>query len=120
MLSVNHLGSPLEEEPPPAFVVVMKGPWIVSKDVKVQREQNGAVVARANASAPTLRLDPCKPIGGVLKQDGQKADDAKIPTHLWDVMFQSSWSLDPLLVREIPPNWAQGLNIFRKLLLHVW
>lgn len=47
--------------------------------------------ARLLANTPTVDVD-LKAIGlaEVVKQEGQKADDAPVPTHLWDLMFLRS------------------------------
>eukprot|EP00956_Cyclotella_meneghiniana_P025058 scaffold51449_cov35-Cyclotella_meneghiniana.AAC.5 len=55
--------------------------------------------------------------GDVLKQDGQKADDAKVPTHIWEDFFRDT---RPDNFPPLPPNWRMHLEPFRKLGLIYW
>jgi len=57
----------------------------------------------------------------VLKQDGQKADDAAVPVRLWDSMFLLSRATIPEVQhRPVPDGWRRGLDLFRNLLIRVW
>jgi hypothetical protein len=53
----------------------------------------------------------------ILKQDDQKADNAEIPTHLWDLVFQETLPKDfPLL----HPKWRERLDNYREMGLWYW
>ena len=59
-------------------------------------------------------------IDEVLKQDGQKADDAEVPVQLWDYWFLRTWRTSSALGgRSIAPNWRRGLTLLRKGLIRV-
>ena len=57
----------------------------------------------------------------VRKVDFQKADDAKVPVHLWDSMYLRSRRHDPAL-REATPvtGWRRALELLRKGMIRVW
>ena len=78
-----------------------------------------------------------------VKQEGQKADDAKVPTHLWSFFFRESfllhfgtdsgtsldWKRDhPNVYRRhdwrrrtvVPKGWEKALDRFRRLGIRWW
>eukprot|EP00956_Cyclotella_meneghiniana_P029337 scaffold70717_cov42-Cyclotella_meneghiniana.AAC.5 len=65
----------------------------------------------------TLEVQPECEEGDVLKQDGQKADDAKVPTHIWEDFFCDT---RPHNLPPLPHNWRTHLEPFRKLGLIYW
>ena len=73
--------------------------------------------------APDAAIDEGAITGGkaVLKQDGQKADDAEVPVRLWDSMFLLSRPTVPgLSDKELPNNWRHGMDLFRRILVKTW
>jgi hypothetical protein len=89
------------------------------KEPTLQAVQLGVKTAY-NDDNTTIMRNSTSTAGEVLKCYGQKADDAEIPTHLWNVMFKLSWEPDPLVKWAIQPNWEEGLELFRNALLLVW
>ena len=49
----------------------------------------------------------------VVKVDGQKADDTKVPIELWDKMFALTWATN-LPGVGLPRGWRQALGSLRK------
>lgn len=76
-------------------------PEVLSLGVKRCRTEKGAT------SDPQDLLDEVDE--AVIKADGQKADDAEIPIHLWDGFVKRAF-LDDHLV--LPPRWRRGLRLF--------
>ena len=56
----------------------------------------------------------------VLKQDGQKADDAEVPIHLWDSMFLRDREEDDCITHAVVNDWQLGLRLFRNVHLGLW
>lgn len=52
----------------------------------------------------------------ILKQDGQKRDDAPVHTHLWDMYLRNT----ALGSSYFPANWRRGVECFRTLALWRW
>ena len=46
----------------------------------------------------------------VLKVDYQKADDAEVPTHLWDGFYVNARHRDPAITLQLPVGWRNGLT----------
>ena len=53
----------------------------------------------------------------VLKQEGQKRDDAQIPIHLWD---QHLYNMRDPSFGPVPPGWRSSLDVLRGFLLQRW
>ena len=53
----------------------------------------------------------------VLKEEGQKKDDAKVPVHLWDSHLATS---GPPSFGVMPDGWRPGLEAIRGMLLRLW
>ena len=53
----------------------------------------------------------------VVKQDGQKRDDAPVPLRLWDGMFIESM---PEAMPSITPDWRKALNFWRNAAVSYW
>ena len=58
--------------------------------------------------------------GAVLKVEGQKHDDAAVPVHLWDSMFQKERALDTCITHPLPKYWRQGIAALREAILLIW
>ena len=43
--------------------------------------------------------------GAMLKDDGQKEDDAAPPVALWDSWFYRSWKADRAMMHPLAENW---------------
>ena len=53
----------------------------------------------------------------LVKKDGQKADDATVPIHLWDFTFHADQKGDTTITSPLPGDWQTGLSMFRKGML---
>ena len=58
--------------------------------------------------------------GAVLKVEGQKHDDAAVPVHLWDSMFQKERAFDTTITHPLPKQWRQGMEALREAFLLIW
>ena len=56
----------------------------------------------------------------VLKVDYQKADDAEVPTHLWDGFYVNARHRDLAVTLQLPVGWRNGLAMFRHAFLRRW
>ena len=58
----------------------------------------------------------------VLKQDGQKHDDAPVPLRIWDGMFLETIppGMPTLFPTNLHPNWRAALNRWRGALIGKW
>lgn len=55
--------------------------------------------------------------GDIIKQDGQKADNAEVPVHIWEVFFRDSM---PDNFPPLHPDWRTRLESYRSLGLIFW
>ena len=53
-----------------------------------------------------------------LKQDSQKADDAEVPTYMWDHFFADSFLRK--FRSHMPEGWRTALDGFRRLAVRRW
>jgi hypothetical protein len=53
----------------------------------------------------------------ICKQDEQKADNAEVPTHLWDLVFQHTLPKD---FPPLHPKWRERLDTYRELGVRYW
>ena len=56
----------------------------------------------------------------VLKDDGQKADDAEVKVEMWDASFQTDRAADNRITHPLRIGWRQGLTKFRNAHLRLW
>eukprot|EP00986_Skeletonema_menzelii_P007431 scaffold2926_cov176-Skeletonema_menzelii.AAC.1 len=110
----------------------------VSDGVRNHREEHqntlNKIRVAAEDAARLSKMDKGDLLIQGIKQDGQKADDAEVPTHLWDGMWMrsrneqgfgsmESWMGKPLDTNEgeDQPRWRQALEVMRdKWLLQRW
>ena len=103
-----------------------------------QREKHRGTMERirlaAEEAARMSKFDPGGELIEAVKQEGQKADDAEVPKHLWDGMWLQSrlevgfedmrkWKGNPWGQEEVTkqPRWRGALEVMRtKWLLLKW
>ena len=74
------------------------------------------VMGRPKEAKSTLELEDLR----VVKEDGQKADDAAVPIHLWDEMYLLARHLDDTIIGDPPSRWREGLAMMRTCCLGWW
>ena len=56
----------------------------------------------------------------VVKANHQKADDAKVPFHLWDSMFMKTRAADKTVRLTLVGRWQEELALFQEFHLPLW
>ena len=142
-LCKGHPGKVLHLGGDHLLTLFCRGGWSVgtsgvSDGVRNRREEHQNTLNKirlaAEDAARLSKMDKGDLLIQGIKQDGQKADDAEVPTHLWDGMWMrsrkeqgfgsmESWMGKPLDINkgEDHPRWRQALEVMRdKWLLQRW
>lgn len=77
----------------------------------------GNMTEESSKAAPNPSL---KITQAVVKQDGQKADDAGVPTQLWAKFLYCSFLSKFTRWTEMPSRWEQSLEGFRRFGIRFW
>ena len=65
--------------------------------------------------------EACDESNDIVKVDGQKADDATIPVHLWGFTFRTDRETDTSIRTPLVSDWRKGLlALFRDRMLRRW
>ena len=81
------------------------------------KESWHARVVRAKGLAETAAAEET-PVGDlVLKEEGQKQDDAEVPVRLWDMHLATARGGK---LEEMPIGWRKSLATLRRFFLRVW
>ena len=84
-----------------------------SREVMGDNREPTPVIAVPLASRIDLLPPPT-----VGRQEGQKADNAEVPTHIWDFFFKESFA--DQFGRPPPAGWETALDGFRRLAIRFW